>query len=322
MGEFTTKRNGRDSATRAFLNSEFGNALNQNVAFSGTPVVIHDGGDSSAWTGAAVAGAWDFADTTNPAAGSNCVSLTLGNDADSATFTGGASVNGANYSAISMDVRLDTFNSANHNITIQCALSGTPIGVAVNVGNYINPAVLGIYQTAAIPLSDLGVDALTFDRIVVTLSRAGGAKPTFRFDSIQVEETGGIELFLVGPDTGKIFYIDELKFVFVDNVTGNLALDYSQILGVSPSNGIIITRITRDGPVVGRKISSVYEFESFGFDVSEPQDNGTNSLISASVRFIPPLELDDSFGEYIQIEISDDLSGFLEATAIARGHQV
>ena len=48
-------------AGRPYLNPTFGSAMNQNVTFSGTPEIIHDGGDTSSWTGAAVAGVWDFA---------------------------------------------------------------------------------------------------------------------------------------------------------------------------------------------------------------------------------------------------------------------
>ncbi|MCH8028593.1 MAG: hypothetical protein IH874_01505, partial [Candidatus Dadabacteria bacterium] len=49
--------------------------MNQNIAFSGIPSLIHDGGDSATvqqWATSIVAGAWDFNDSTNPQAGSGC----------------------------------------------------------------------------------------------------------------------------------------------------------------------------------------------------------------------------------------------------------
>ena len=71
---------------KPFLNPLFGIDMNQNFGFAGTPEIIHDGGDTSAWAGTAVAGIWDFADTTDPDAGSACVSLTSGNNNDNALF--------------------------------------------------------------------------------------------------------------------------------------------------------------------------------------------------------------------------------------------
>ena len=309
----------RTSQTRAFLNDTYGNALNQNAAFTGTPVVIHNGTDSVAWTGAAVAGTWDFADTTNPFAGTKCTSLTAANNNDSATFTGGASVAGASYSAITMQIRLDTYSSTNHQIILQFALSGVLIGVSVDIADYINPSTLSAYQAVVIPLTDLGIDGATFDRAVITLLRTGGSKPTFRLDKFQVEETGGGFIFKATPDPRTIYYIDQIVFVFADNVTGAASQSYDQILGVTLANGLVITRISRDGPVVGRSIASIYDFLSFGFEVSTPYDDGTDSMISATINFSRPLVLDDTYGEFIEVVVSDDLSGFLKATVIARG---
>lgn len=316
---YTREYAARVSQTRPFLNDTYGNALNQNAAFSGTPVVIHDGTDSVAWTGAAVAGTWDFADTVNPYAGTKCTSLTAANNNDQATFTGGATVDGSNYAAITMQLWLDVFNDANHTIELQFALSGVLIGVPVSLNDYINTGTLSEYQGIVIALEDLGIENLTFDRAVITLIRAGGTKPTFRLDAFQVEETGGGITFQVKPDPRTMLYVDEIKFTFVDNVTGNAAKAYNQILGVTLANGLVITRITKDGPVVGRNISSVYDFESFGFKVSEPLDNGTDSMITATVNFSRPLTLNALYEETLNVVIEDDASGWLRATAIARG---
>jgi hypothetical protein len=316
---YTRELASRVSTTRAFLNETYGSALNQDGTFTGTPVGIHNGTDSVEWTGAAVTGTWDFADTVNPYAGTKCVSLTSANNNDSATFTGGSSVTGSNYSAITMQIWLDTYSSANHEIQLQFSLSGVLIGVAVNISDYIDAALLSEYQGVVIPLTDLGIENLVFDRATITALRSGGSKPTFRIDNLQVEETGGGLAFTVSADPRTIFYIDQIKFTFTDNVTGNAALDYSKILGATLANGLIITRVTRDGPVVGRVIKSVYDFESIGFTVSAPLDNGTNSMITAVVDFSRALAINALYNERIDIVINDDLSVLTNATAIVRG---
>jgi hypothetical protein len=315
---YTREFASRVSTTRAFLNETYGNALNQAATFSGTPVLIHNGGDTAAWTAANVAGSWDFADTTDPYSGSNCVSLTSGNNNDEATFSG-SSVDGSNYVAITMQLWLDSFSSASQTIDLQFALSGVNVGVSVDIIDYINPSTLGEYQGVVIPLSDLGIENESFDEAIITVSRSGGARPTFRLDVFQIEELGGGITFEVSPDARTIFYVDEIKFTFADNVTGGAASSYDKILGATLANGFIITRITKNGPVVGRNISSVVDFESFGFEVSAPRDDGTNSMITAQVKFSRPLTLNSLYNERIEISINDDLSGLLYATAIARG---
>ncbi len=46
-----------EPSTKFFLNDDFGAAMNQNIGFSGTPDIIHNGTDTSAYTGSNIAGA-------------------------------------------------------------------------------------------------------------------------------------------------------------------------------------------------------------------------------------------------------------------------
>lgn len=315
---YTREYADRESTTRPFLNDTYGNDLAQAATFGGTPVNIHDGGDVAGWTGTATAGTWDFADTTTPSSGTKCVSLTSANNNDSANFAGG-SVTGSSYSAITMQLQLDNFSGTQHTIVLQFNNGGVPIGVSVNLNSYIDTSILGSYQGIVIPLSDLEIENLSFDGCDITLIRTGGTKPTFRIDLLQIEETGGAIRFQVKPDPREVFYVEEIRFVFADNVTGNAALDYSKILGVTLANGLVITRIDKNGPVVGRSISSVYDFYSFGFTRELIQDNGVNTMLVVSIKFTRPLTLNALFEETINIDVNDDLSGFLSASAIARG---
>ena len=315
---YTREFASRNSTTRAFLNETYGNNLAQAATFGGTPINIHDGGDAAGWTGTATAVTWDFADTTNPYSGTRCVSLTNGNNNDSANFAG-ASTDGSSYTAVTFEIQLDSYSGIQHDLFFQFSLAGILVGVSVNINDYIDTSVLGVYQGVVIPLTDLEVESLTFDSCDITLIRGGGTRPSFRIDVLQIEEAGGSIRFKVEPDPRKVFYVHEIRFVFADNVTGNAALDYSKILGVTLPNGLVITRITKEGPVLGRSISSVSDFYSFGFNRDLIQDDGTNSMLVVSVKFDRPLTLNALFEESIRIDINDDLSGFLIATAIARG---
>ena len=51
--------------TKFVVNPSFGIAMNQDVGFTGTPDVIHDGTDTTAWTASALSGTWTFNDSTH-----------------------------------------------------------------------------------------------------------------------------------------------------------------------------------------------------------------------------------------------------------------
>ena len=144
----------RISRNKPFLNPTWGNAMNQDASFGGTPVLIHNGGDTAAWTGAAGAGTWDFADTTNPFAGTRCVSVTSANNLDNATFTNVSTITGSSYTALTLELRLEAYNDTNNSIDLQLALAGVNQGISVNLDNYIDAAVLNVYQNVVIPLTD------------------------------------------------------------------------------------------------------------------------------------------------------------------------
>lgn len=316
---YTREYDERIPRNKPFLNPSFGGAMNQDASVGGTPVVIHNGGDTAAWTGTAGAGTWDFADTTNPFAGLNCISLTSANNNDNATFDGASSVIGANYVDISMQIRLETYSDANHTILLQAGLAGVAIGNSVNIDDYIETAVLNSYQSVLVPLTALGIENLTFDEVTITVIRSGGGKPTFRLDNLQVEETGGTIQFVIQPDEGKDFWIDAVRLTMVNNVTGAAAVNYNELLGETLANGLTIIRTSRGEVAVGRNIANLYEFYQVGFNKVALETGATESILSLEIEFSPSVLLEGRYGDEIAFGIQDDLTGFTQMSAIARG---
>ena len=74
------------------LNSEYGFAMNQDASL-GDPTGIHDGTDSSYWTGSAINGTWDFSSTDQAYEGTKSVDGTNTVDGDIAQFANGVSDN-------------------------------------------------------------------------------------------------------------------------------------------------------------------------------------------------------------------------------------
>lgn len=310
-----------DTNTQVFVNPLYGPRMNQNAAFGGgTPVLVHNGGDSAGWTGTADAGTWDFASATNPYAGAACVELTDGDNNDKASFTSGSgSISGSSYTAITMYIRLDTYSESNNDITIQALNSAVAVGTSVTIDTYINATTIGSYQAVVIPLVDMGIDSLDFDEFEITLIRSGGSKPVFRIDNFQIEETGGAIEFTVTPDLGELLHIFEIRLTFADAVTGSAGQSYNKILGETLTGGFLIRQELLDGPQVGRAITSVLDMSVFGFAEQNRIDDGTNTMVTYSVKFDEPIKLDGEFSEKISFRIQQDMTGFLEFRATARG---
>lgn len=310
----------RVNVVRPLTNEVYGGDLAQNASFGGTPVNIHDGGDAAGWTGTAVAGTWDFADTTNPSAGTKCVSLTAGNNNDTANFAG-TTIAGSSYTAVSMQVRLETYSPSTSDIIIRFLLAGVQVGVEVVLDDYINTTTIGEYQTAAIPLTDFGVENLTFDECDIIIARGGGAKPTFRIDQFQIEETGGALRFEVEPTPRTVLYVHKLILTFVDNVTGNAALDYTKILGATLSSGLILSRQAAGVSRSTLVATSAGDLYRAGFSRRLLQDDGTNTLISFELVAIRPFRLNSLYGDKLSVDINDDLSGLILGTAVIHGEE-
>ena len=303
---------------KPFTNPTYGVDINQNIGFGGTPELIHNGGDTSAWGTTAVSGAWDFADTTTPDTGSACFSLTGGNNNDNALFedSGGGSVDMSNYAAISGRIRLDTYSGVNHSISISAGLAGVPVGISVLIDSYIDTAIIGSYQSFIINVDDMLLGAETIDEITITLNRSGGSKPTFRIDGFQIEETGGSETWSVVPKVGTVTTLFGVRLMFADALASTVTngtmhgLSYNKLLNLTQlTNGINAGFVVNNEVTfnfIGRDLS---DFLFVGFDISNAISDGTNTLITLDVDLKERVVLDHRQRDHARIIVSDDLSG-------------
>lgn len=305
-----------------FLNSTFGNAMNQNVAFGGSPELIFDGGSGGTeWTGTANAGTWNFAD-------SGKVTITSADNSDSATFDDAGTIAMSGHTAITGKVDLDTYNAANNTITVQFGLAGVPLGNSVNLDDYIDTGSFS-EQSFVIPKADLAIDDLTVDEVTITIFRTGGARPTIKFDDWQIEETGTPAVFIAAdltPEEGKRFHVTELRLGLADALSSTvsdgtaLGLSYDKILGVSAlTNGIVFQRVQKGKVLFSVTFRQLGDFLSSGSNIVNAISDGTNTFITLLVEFPEPIILDTGGDSFLSFTIADDLSGLLQFTATARG---
>jgi len=309
-----------------FLNDTFGTAMNQNVTFGGGPECIHDGGDSACWTGAIVAGTWDFADTTTPQAGTKCVSLTNGEDGDEATFADGTETDFTTHTAVTGQVRLETYNSTVNSIILQFQNNNVDVGNSVNLNDFINTGLLDVYQGFVIPKAAFGIATDTVDEMDMSIVRTGGAKPTFRVDAWQIENTGEPAVFKATTPLGTRFHITELRIALADNVTGVVTngtmagLAYDALLGESTlSNGILFRRVEKEETVFAVSIRQLGDFLSTGSNIVNSISDGANTFITLLIEFPEPIVLEGGEDSFLSFTINDNLSGLLQFTAAARG---
>lgn len=319
--------------TKFFLNPTFGADMNQNVTFGGTPENVHDGGDNAGWTGTAIQGIWDFADTTDPQAGAAHVSITDANNLDMASFADGTETDMSGRTALSGQVQLVSYNDTVNSIILQFQNNGVAVGDPVNLNNFIDTGIVGSYQGFAISKSSFGISGDVVDELDITIVRIAGTKPTVYFDVLQIEETGNPAEFVIEPSEGKIDNIVQVDYTFAGPYTGITTvagatenatlsnLSFNKILDVTKLPIGINTRAQ-----IGDEVPFSATFTQLIDFVQLPSavltslgGDGTNSFFKVSFDLSNvPQRLDSANSDRLIITINDDLSGllFFRATAI------
>lgn len=304
-----------------FLNDKFGTAMNQNIGFSGTPEIIHNGGTTTEWTGSAIAGTWNFAD-------SGKVTIISANNNDEASFAeeNPTTIDISGFTALTGKVDLNIYNPINNSIIIQFDNAGTLVGNSIDLNDFIDTGNF-LEQNFVVPKLDLGLTTQLLDGMTLTIIRTAGTKPTIKFDDIQFEQTGTPAVFKATTPLGTRFHVTELRVrmeatfdtSLVNNSVPNFAVD--QLLGVSSlSNGIVFQRVEFGKTLFSVTLNDLGDFLATGSDLINATGDGTHSGFTLIVRFPEPIVLNGGISEnFLSFTINDDLSGLTVFTAAARG---
>tara|TARA_R100001244_G_scaffold43202_2_gene38783 strand:- start:1255 stop:2373 length:1119 start_codon:yes stop_codon:yes gene_type:complete len=318
-----------------FLNDANGNAMNQNAAFGGTPVEVHNGTDTAEWTGSNITGGKvtfnsAFTGTGWPPAGTKSVKVDKAAVGDVWQFAKGSSQDLTSYTAITMKIWIDKDWKANDSISIY-GFDGGVVGNEVFLEDYMDEFNFKETMSISIPLSDMGLASASIDSIRMEQISKEGKAPKFYLDTIQIEETGGGLEYRVTHDPATKYCVNKFVVTITDLLAGTLAngagmipLSYDQILGLPElSNGILL-RSFIDGDVsfsgTFRKIS---DFTAVGFMITNAMSDGTNTSITLEQSFPDPLIIRGSTDlNFISMTVNDDLSGLLQLSALLRGSEV
>lgn len=304
----------------AFQNVDTGSInLNVNAAFSGTPLGIHNGTDSTLWTASALSGTWTFNSTAQAHTGTRSIDATATHSNQEAQFEYGSTATVSNYTAITGWIYITKWGAPlDRDVSLYFRLSGSTVSDIISLRPFINIGMIDEWQKFTIPLDDFALSSVTVNQLIVRTSGTSGNAPDYYLDDIQLEESG-IEIYQVAPNKGEILRIDQISIAMADAYDGTLAnashpnIKYNQFLGVaSLTNGLALRR-TSNGAILPGTVIYRNHLDLMAFPGIEYQSGGdaTNTWVAYKTRLSHPLELDSRKKETLQLVLSDDLSGLL-----------
>jgi len=324
---FTAPLKNQSNLFRPALNPTLGNQMAIDASFGGTPDGIHDGLDNAWWTASTISGTWDFASATDPDTGVGCIAQVSNGASDEALITRASTLDSDSYAGISGRVRLEQWggSAGDKHIALRFRLAGVDVGNAVNIDDFIDTSDLNIYQTFNINFTDFGVSG-DIDELVILKVKNSGSTPKFRLDNIQVEQSGGGQVFTVEAPFGRKYIIGSLFISYVDAVDISMVngtapnLSYDKLLGETALSNGIVYQIIEDGNVISSiSTSTLGDNLKGGANITSLISDGTNTCITLEVRFGGPLVLDSRYEDCLSIIIGDDLTGLISFTALASG---
>ena len=317
----------------AFTNDTYGAEMNQNAAFTGTPILVYDEnvGAPTEWVTSAITGTWDFASATQHKNGSVSVEQISPTTANAtAAFTLAATQDLTGYAAITAWIYLTTIPTGAYNIG--GFLAGVNQGINVDVTTVINTTLLNTWQKIVVDFIDLNLTDKTIDSFRLTKVEK---LDKFYFDYFRIQETGGGVSFKVEPAKGTWLHVTGMQVVIVDAYTGITTVAGATENATMPkipfngffaetkfATGIIYQRVTNNVIVQSSVIKQFIDLLLFSnATVSGYGSDGTNSWVSVLIQFAAPIILKAEDEDYMALIISDDLSGLLELKVITSGKE-
>lgn len=312
---------------RPFLNDTFGAEMNVNAAFSGTPEIVHDGTDTTAWTGSQIQGTKVTFDSTDRAnGGTKSVKVDNPNTTDTWQFDKGSNLTVSSYAAVTFSINIDKDWTSGDSIS----LFGWDTGTAAVVGNlvliedYFDEFTFDVWHSVVIPLSDLGLTSGTIDAIRMEQVGKNGKAAKLYIDDLKVQETGVSAKYTITPSDGTILHMSKLVFSWADVGTAGTAHAYDKIGALSAlTNGIVLQTQSRGETIFSATFNQLSDMLDAGAVIENLVDDGTNTFMTASINLFEtePVFLDSRDNDEFSVTINDDLSGLLHFITFARGRE-
>lgn len=298
-------------------NTTYGIAANINPAGSPVLTLIHNGGDTVAWTAANVTGSdFIFASTDQAQDGTQSIDATGTSNNDIAGFTAPAPLNPQNFSGLRLYIFIEGFDQKDDkDIRISWDSAGAPVGNDVSIKPYCDTTLQDVWQLVDIPLSDFGLSAVaSIDELQIkTIDTGKGAAPNYYLDAISLVSAASgldVERFTFEPEYGSEYNLKALTLRAYN--TGSSNLDPTQFFGLPAlSNGCVLNFRDKERVFTSLIFRDVWDMLRIGSSSGEVLA-GNGSGATFAVRFDIPsdqLKIDGSKNQYIELIVRDDLTG-------------
>ena len=316
-----------------FTNPTYGPEMNQDGAFGGAPLLIHNGVDAVAWTMSEPVGTkWVANDATRFHSGAASMSFTNGivgaimqvinnvGPGNNIDMTG-------NYVALTMWINVDSDWGPGDQFELYAFVDGALVGNAVNLEDYFNINTLDVWQYINIPLTDLGIEASLIDAFRIENAARDGAKsPTFYIDDWYLQESGAPVVYTVAPNKGVWFHVVESKMIFVDAVATDtpdvIHLGYNKILGATLTNGLLYQQFVEGSLTVSARMIGIADILQLpGWHIESALSDDTNTTLTLAQELPVPLILKAEESDRLQVTIEDDFSVFVMFRFAVSGYE-
>lgn len=314
------------------LNDELGNEMNIDGTFGGVPDKVHDGIDSTLWTGTSIVGTKFTFNATPPVAspisGGNAIRVNKAITNDTLQLDNGSDVGLSSFVGITFYVYVTSGWTAGDSVSFYGYDTGgsVQVGTKILIEDFINEFEFGTWQKVSLPLANLNLVAQTIDSFRIEIETKSGSGPDFYIDDVQIEQTSGSKSFSILAPKGTKYFISEFRFSFVDALASTLLnnsmpfISYDKILGVSKlTTGISFSRVRQGNVLFSASIRCIGDSIKGGGDLINQISDGVNTCVTLRTRFRTPVLLDSRDEDAVVITINDDLTGLISFTALAMG---
>jgi hypothetical protein len=324
--------------TSFFINPTYGREMAQNAAYGGTPLAIHDGTDSVAWTFSEPVGTkWVVDSTDQFHAGTKSLKCDNANVGDIMQVINNVGPGNdidmtGNYVGLTMWIYVDEDWLAGDSVSLYAHVGGALVGNKIFLEDYFRFDTYDTWHFINIQISDMGIESSSIDAFrFQNEAREGGKSPKFYIDEIDLQQSGTPIDFEVKPDEGTWLYVKAFQTLYVDAITADNAdstmmqLSYDKILDMTPTAGYVFKQYSKGVSVLEARITNLMDLLGQPYsEITNAVSDGTNTMITITNKFPAGLEvllkaeeldrlvftIEDNFSELLFFRIS--LHGFVE----------
>ena len=335
---YTRDRFRKNNVTKFAVNSTYGAQMAQDGTATATITEnINNGGDNAYWTPSNISGnpfnfTSTFSSTGWPVDGTQSIDGTGTNNNSLARIDKGSTIDLTPYVSVRGSIYVvnwDTRGTKQVLVGFQDS-SNVDVGIKVDIGSYIDTNLTATRQDFTIPLSDMGVEGLTVQSLVIDPVDIGSGPPVdFYLDVLKMQDVGeGIE-YTILPDESTNFYVNQISIMVEDayvvaNQEGSFGK--SGFLGLSSlTEGLLLGATKNNAPIAGRSalVKDLRDWMQFPQLVKVfSGSDGTNTWVNFILDFSENggIPLRSSQREGLTYRVQDDMSGLEDLKVTVSGY--